>query len=587
MITSASPSSARAARVRLRAVALLLDQLKTSLSVSSLVAILFSFGLRESISARALGGWLVGFGVITGWRWWGRHQFLSQPQTRLARVEHWYRLTHLGAALGGGWWGVGFAMGASGSSSARVLSIVICAGIVAGSLGSSLGSRAAMRLFSLPALAGLMFSLASYAENETDWLLLLALGLYTITLQRTSSEVTERVLQNFELLEAQQATVEELQATRDTAVSAVRARTDFLSVMSHEIRTPLNGVVGMTALLRDTQLDVEQRDYLDTIQFSAEALTTLVDGILDLSKIDAGRLQLDPADVALADELARLVRLFRPRADERQLALVLTFDPHLPARVHLDWPRLRQICVNLLGNALKFTERGSVTCRVGLREGRLCIEVADTGIGMSSQARQALFQPFVQADLSIHRRFGGTGLGLSIARRLARLMGGDIEVTSAPGEGSCFTVQVPLVEALAPAQVAAPLLRTGAGLPARVLVADDNEINLRIVSKILERAGHRVVTASDGPGALARLLGGEFDLALIDVQMPGMSGLEVVNAARVHGVKTPLLALTASASVDDRRACAEAGYDEFLTKPIAAAALLDSIERWRGRPAAA
>ncbi|MDP1825941.1 MAG: ATP-binding protein [Archangium sp.] len=566
---------------------LLLDQLKTSLSVSSMVAILFTFGLRDSISSRTLVGWLTGFAVITAWRWWGRHQFRRQPLTRLARVDQWYRRTLMGSALGGGWWGVGFAIGASGSSSARVLSIVICAGLVAGSLGSALGSRAAMRLFSLPALAGLMVSLTLHAGSETDWLLLLALGLYTLTLQRTSSEVTERVLQNFELLEAQRTTVEELEATRDTAVSAVRARTDFLSVMSHEIRTPLNGVVGMTALLRDTPLDVEQREYLDTIQFSAEALTTLVDGILDLSKIDAGRLQLDPADVALADELARLARLFRPRADERHLALVLELDPGLPQRVHLDWPRLRQICINLLGNALKFTEQGSVTCRVGLRDGGLCLEVADTGIGMSSQARQALFQPFVQADLSIHRRFGGTGLGLSIARRLARLMGGDIEVTSAPGEGSCFTVRLPLVEAAGPAPVAQPLLRSEDGLPARVLVADDNEINLRITSKLLERAGHRVVTASDGSGALARLLGGEFDVALIDVQMPGLSGLEVVSAARARGVKTPMLALTASASVEDRRACAEAGYDEFLTKPIGAGALLDSVERWRvPRPAA-
>ena len=576
------PSLLRAARVAVKATELLSRQLSTSLVASPAVALLFAVAMREVVNGPLLVAWLVGAGAINVWRAVGRRRFLAaSEEDRLAGVARWYRAALTGSGVAGTWWGLGFWLARDGSSAQRSFSVVLGAGLTAGALSSSVGSRDAFRLFALPLLLGLALSVGQTAHTELDWMVLFSLALFIPTVLRASGEVTARVLDNFELLEVQRATLIELEETRDSAVAAARARTDFLSVMSHEIRTPLNGVLGMATLMKDTPLNPEQRENLDTISCSAEALSSLVNDILDLSKIDAGRLQLDPADVGLRVELTRLSRLFRSRAEEKGLEFRLVLAPELPDRVRLDWPRLRQICVNLLGNALKFTERGAVTFRADVEAEWLRVSVTDTGIGMTAEARERLFEPFMQAHRGIHRQYGGTGLGLSISRRLAQLLGGDIEVTSEMDRGSTFAVRVRLEAAMEPE----PLPRDAAAQkslsPARVLVADDNDVNLRITRKLLERAGHLVVTVVDGQQALDALLGGAFHVAVLDMEMPHLSGVEVVRKARAAGVATPLVALTANASVEDRRECTRVGFDDFLTKPVSATALVAAVERWR------
>jgi len=383
-----------------------------------------------------------------------------------------------------------------------------------------------------------------------------------------------------------------LAQAKDEAQAASRAKTAFLANTSHEIRTPLNGVVGLARMLQQPDLDDEtRRHYLDQMLDSAESLSGLISDILDLSKIEAGRLTLESVPFALRDMLGTMRMAYLTLAQARGLTFKIDVDEAVPAWVVGDPVRLRQILSNYLTNALKFTESGSVAVQVRrLDEERIRIEVSDTGPGISAEMQGRLFQPFTQADESTTRRFGGTGLGLSICRELASLMGGQVGCESTPGQGSTFWAELPLSAAPTPISTQLREARDNEDLKGlRVLMVEDNPVNMMIAVALLEQWGLEVAQASDGSQAVeainaAASMGKPYDAVLMDVQMPVMSGHEATRHVRrrFSAEELPIVALTAAALVSERDEALAAGMNEFLTKPIDAPRLRQALVRLIG-----
>lgn len=374
---------------------------------------------------------------------------------------------------------------------------------------------------------------------------------------------------------------------QQAAVAANAAKTRFLANMSHELRTPLNGILGVGQWLESTPLAESQRHFVQILLGSGRALLAIVNDLLDLSRIEQRRFELEqrPADPAAL--IVETVRAFEIAAGEKGLALVWRGLEGLPPAVMVDAARFRQILSNLVANAIKFTPRGAVTvevrCEARPASAKLELTVADTGIGIPAEAQERLFERFYQVDTTISRRFGGTGLGLAIAKELVEAMGGRIAVESAPGQGSKFSIWLELPLAEAPAAAAEPERNAEIAGNAEILLVEDNQINEVVARRLLERAGYRVTSVGDGEAALRECGARHFDAILMDCQMPVMDGFEAAAELRRRengGRRTPIIALTAAAMSGERERCVAAGMDDYLTKPIDLAELDRVLKSW-------
>ncbi len=511
--------------------------------------------------------WGAAFAAAEIWTWFAT-QSGDRPPSFLQR------LSYLGSALAVNlaWVGLGFAFWLSDLPGAEFLALLTWSALLVNAISHAFRSPLALLVFGAPSAVALLLAILLFPAFEGSERLAAAMGAVVVVSYAAMS--AQRSVRAARELAAARL---ELETQTRAAETANQAKSAFLAMMSHELRTPMNGVLGMAHALERTDLNPRQAEHVATLLRSGGGLMTILNDILDLAKIEAGRFDIEDRPFDLHHAVGRSIELWSPTALEKGLVLTCQISPDVQTWVIGDDARIRQILQNLLSNALKFTAKGDVRLSVANtgRGDEIAFTVADTGPGIEPGTQAHLFQGFTQADTSIARRFGGTGLGLAISRNLARLMGGDITLDSRPGEGSSFTLTLPLQEAGFRPAPYAPAQPPPRHTPVRALVVDDNATNQDVARALLEALGLSVETVGSGQESLHVLQAEPFDVVFMDIHMPGMSGIETLEAIRASGqVTIPVVALTADAMTGERERLLALGFNDYLSKPIEPAALV-------------
>jgi signal transduction histidine kinase/CheY-like chemotaxis protein len=590
-------------KARIELVRMAYSQLTLGTVSTAIATVAFALIVAGHPGTELLSAWIAAIVLPLAWRAWLARAFHRATPEQI-ESPRWGLLYIAATSATAALWGVTpwlFPI-LNEPGTTRLAHVLLLAGLVSASVRMLLPLRKGAVLY----VSLMMGPIAAvhFATGEMDGMIIglciLYFVVYTIwTTQHSHRALSDALVIGFEREEIaaelaaeisrRESRESELREAREKAESASRAKGEFLATISHEIRTPMNGVLGMLRVVRDTPLSNEQRGYLKTASDSAESLLLLLNDVLDFSKIEAGRLELEHAPFPPATTARAVTDLLHARARDKGLQLELHLGENLPGVILGDGTRLRQILVNLIGNAIKFTERGRVDLTVTCAERTptkavMHYTVTDTGIGMDSAALSKLFKPFTQADTSMSRRYGGTGLGLAISQRLTQSMGGALQVQSAIGQGTTFRLilpcQLPDITVVQPRLEEAPKFVTPV-LQGRVLVVEDDSVNQQVIDLFLKKLNITPKFANDGEAGVIAATSETFDVVLMDCQLPGIDGMEATRRIRekLDGKPLKIIALTANASTHVREACLAAGMNDFLSKPVRFELLATILQR--------